>query len=87
VRKKLIATAVGPGGSSSSYEFTVDDNPPLPTMAEQAAGGGMEQTDNNTGNIPPEVQQAIVQGNIDEAKSLLEKAGYSVEVRNVGEGQ
>ncbi len=86
MRKKLIATSSGPGGSGSSYEFTIDDAPPMPEMAEQAAAiDDTQPTDNTSGNIPAEAKQAIVLGDIDGAKAALEKAGYSVEIRDIGQ--
>ena len=79
MRKKLIASR---GESSQPYEVTIDDQPPLEGMN---LAQSFDTPDDDKQDVPEEVKLAVTEGDIDRAKSLLEKAGYSVEVHEVGE--
>ena len=76
MRKKLIATKAD---SSQPYEVTIDDDPAPVGLPQSFA----DQPDEH--DVPEEVKMAVTQGDLDRAKSLLEGAGYKVEVHEVGE--
>ncbi len=78
MRKKLTATSTGPGGSSSTYEVTVDDTPPIPGSATN-----LGSDDDDDSNLPEGVKLAVVAGDIEKAKALLEQAGYEVEITDL----
>jgi hypothetical protein len=86
MRKKLVATSREGGGT---YEVTIDEQP------AQAAGinpyqshatSSEEADEEKRGiDIPEEVKQAVLQGDSEQAKHLLEQAGYTVQLFEIGQ--
>ena len=85
MRKKLVATSTELG----SYEVTIDEQP------ARAAGidpyqSGATSSDNSDEeqrgvNVPDEVKQAVLLGDSEQAKQLLEQAGYTVQLYDIGQ--
>ena len=85
MRKKLVATSRDGG---STYEVTIDEQPAgaagiNPYQSHTVSSEGADEEKRGI-DIPEEVKHAVLQGDSEQAKHLLEQASYTVQLYEVG---